>query len=257
VAGVIEATGKAVTKFKTGDEVFAWTALRLGGNAEYACLSETATMAIKPASITYKEAAAVPLGGLEAWQYLNGRVQTGHEVLIIGAGGTIGTFAVQLAKHFGADVTAVDRTEKLDMLRSIGAHRVIDYTREDFTKTGQRFDLIFDAPGKSSFSRCAGLLKPDGLYLSANPGLSEQIRSIWFVVRGRKRAVGEYTGRRTDDLMALGALLETGEVKSVVDRCYPLEETADAHRYVETGLKRGNVVITVKHETEHDLDLMP
>ncbi|MCL4266518.1 MAG: NAD(P)-dependent alcohol dehydrogenase [Anaerolineae bacterium] len=249
LAGDIEATGKDVTHYKKGDAVFAWTGLRLGGNAEYACLSETATMAIKPANMTYAEAAAIPLGGLEAWQYLNGTVQAGQQVLIIGAGGSIGTFAVQLAKHFGAEVTAVDHTEKLDMLRSIGADQVIDYTKEDFTKNGQTYDVIFDAPGKSSLSRCERSLKPNGQYLSANPGTSQQLRTIWNVITRRRKATTQYTNRRTENLAALKQLIEAGKVKSVIDRQYPLEQTAEAHRYVETGMKRGNVVITIVHES--------
>lgn len=249
LAGVIEATGKAVTHYKTGDAVFAWTGLRLGGYAEYACLSEKATMALKPANMSYAEAAAVPLGGLEAWHYLNRQVQAGQQVLIIGAGGSIGTFAVQLAKQFGAEVTAVDRTEKLDMLRSIGADQVIDYTREDFTRSGQTYDVIFDAPGKSSFARCKRSLKPDGQYLSANPGMSQQLRTIWNVMTRPRKATAAYANRRTDNLVALKELIEAGKMKSVIDRRYPLAQTAEAHRYVETGLKRGNVVITIEHES--------
>jgi NADPH:quinone reductase-like Zn-dependent oxidoreductase len=250
LAGVIEDTGKAVTQYKKGDAVFAWTGLRLGGNAEYACLSNTATMAIKPTNMTYAEAAAVPLGGLEAWHYLAGNIQAGQQVLIIGAGGSIGTFAVQLAKHFEADVTAIDHSEKLDMLRSIGANKVIDYTQEDFTKSGQTYDVIFDAPGKSSFSRCERSLKPNGQYFSANPGMSQQLRTIGNVSTPPKKATAKYTNRRTENLVALKELIEAGKLKSVIDRSYPLEQTAEAHRYVETGLKKGNVVITIEHENK-------
>jgi NADPH:quinone reductase-like Zn-dependent oxidoreductase len=248
LAGEIEAVGKDVTQYKKGDPVFAWTGLRLGGYAEYACLRENATMAIKPANMTYPEAAAVPLGGLEAWHYLNGNIQAGQKVLIIGAGGSIGTFAVQLAKHFGAEVTGVDSTEKLDMLRSIGADHVIDYTQEDFTKSGQTYDVIFDAPGKSSFSRSKRSLKPNGQYLSANPGMSQQIRTIWNLITRPKKATSEYTSRRNEDLASLRELIEAGKIKSVIDRRYPLEQTAEAHRYVDTGRKKGNVVITLEQK---------
>jgi NADPH:quinone reductase-like Zn-dependent oxidoreductase len=239
LAGEIEAVGKDVTKFKKGDPVFAWAGLRLGGNAEYACLRENATMAIKPANMTYQEAAAVPLGGLEAYHFLNGNIQAGQKVLIIGAGGSIGTFAVQLAKYFGAEVTGVDSTEKLDMLRSIGADHMIDYTQEDFTKGGQTYDVIFDAPGKSSLSRCKGSLKPNGQYLSANPGILNSIIHP-------SKAPPASPSRRTEDLISLRELIEAGKIKSVIDRSYPLEQTAEAHRYVDTGRKKGNVVITVE-----------
>ncbi len=214
LAGEIEAIGKDVTQFKKGDSVFAWAGLRLGGNAEYVCLRENATMAIKPANMTFEEAAAVPLGGLEAWQYLNGNIRDGQNVLIIGAGGSIGTFAVQLAKHFGAEVTAVDSTEKLDMLRSIGADHVIDYTQEDFTKSGQTYDVIFDAPGKSSFSRSERALKQNGLYLSADPGMSQQIRTIWNLITRPRKAAPEYNSRRNEDLISLRELIEAGKICS-------------------------------------------
>src|SRR5689334_8548417 len=168
IAGDIEAVGKAVTKFKAGDAVFAWSALHLSSYAEYICLSETAMMAIKPATITYAEAAVISVGGYEAWRYLKGNIRAGQKVLVVGAGGTIGTFGVQIANYLGAEVTAVDSAAKFDMLRSIGADHVIDHARGDFTKSGQTYDVIFDAPGKSSYSRCKKLLKPDGQFLSAN-----------------------------------------------------------------------------------------
>lgn len=179
VAGEIQAVGKDVTKFKAGDAVYAWSALRLGGYAEYICLRETAMMALKPANITHTEAAVISVGGLEAWHYLKGNVKPKQKVLIVGAGGTIGTFGVQIAKHLGAEVTAVDSAGKFEMLRSIGADRVIDYRREDFTKSDQRYHVIFDAPGKTSYSRCKKLLKPDGQFLTANPGMADQIRTAW------------------------------------------------------------------------------
>lgn len=250
LAGVIEAIGKDVSKYKEGDAVFAWTGLRLGGYAEYACLIEKATMAIKPVNMTYAEAATVPLGGLEAWQYLNGNIQTGHKVLIIGAGGSIGTYAVQLAKYFGAEVDAVDSTGKLEMLRSIGADHVIDYTQEDFTQSGQQYDVIFDAPGKSSLARCARALKPNGQYLSANPGMAQQIQTIWNLMTRPRKATPEHTKRGKEDLISLKKLIEAGKVKAVIDRQYPLEQTAEAHRYVETGQKKGNVVIKIEHESK-------
>jgi len=245
LSGVIEAVGKDVTKFKIDDQVVAWPALRLGGYAEYVCLSEGATMAIKPDNISYAEAAPVIVGGLEAWQYLRGNIQPGQKVLIVGAGGSIGTFGVQIAKYFGAEVTAVDSGEKFDMLRSIGADHMIDYTKEDFTSTGQTFDVIFDAPGKTSYSRCKRLLKPDGKFLTANPGFSDQIRAIWKVFVRRRGEAQETRVPMNETLVTLLGLMESGKIKTVIDRTYPLEEIAEAHRFAETGLKKGNIVITI------------
>ena len=245
LAGEIETVGKDVTKFKAGDAVVAWSALHLGGYAEYTCLNENATMAIKPANLTYTEVVPICLGGLEAWHYLNGNIQSGQKVLVVGAGGSIGTFGVQIAKHFGADVTAVDSGGKFEMLRSIGADHVIDYTREDFTKSGQTYDVIFDAPGKTSYSRCRQLLKPDGKFLSANPGMSDQLRTMWKVFIRRRRAAPENMVSRNDSMITLLGLMEAGKIKSVVDRTYPLEQAAEAHRFAETGQKKGNLVIIV------------
>ena len=245
LAGVIESVGKEVTRFKAGDPVVAWSALHLGGYAEYICLSETATMAIKPDNISYAEVAPVIVGGLEAWQYLHKNIQPGQKVLIVGAGGSIGTFGVQIAKHFGAEVTAVDREEKFDILRSIGADHLIDYIREDFTRDDRTYDVIFDAPGKTSYSRCKRSLNPDGKFLTANPGFSDQIRAIWNVFFRRRREAQETRVPMNDSLVTLLGLMEAGKIKTVIDRTYPLEEVADAHRFAETGKKKGNIVITV------------
>jgi NADPH:quinone reductase-like Zn-dependent oxidoreductase len=249
LAGEIEAVGKEVTRFRTGDQVFAWTGFRLGAYAEYTCLPEDGVLALKPATMTYEEAAALPVGGLDAVSFLRkGTIQSGQKVLINGAGGSIGTFAVQLAKYFGADVTAVDSTGKLDLLRSLGADQVIDYTQADFTKSGETYDVIFDVVGKSSFTRSVRALTQNGRYLLANPRLSQQVRGRWTSMRSSKqvipyaaRAASEYT----EDLNFLTELIEAGKIQSVIDRRYPLEQIAEAHRYVETGHKKGNVVITV------------
>jgi NADPH:quinone reductase-like Zn-dependent oxidoreductase len=249
LAGEIEAAGKEVTRFKKGDQVSAWTGLRLGTYAEYKCMPEDGVLAIKPSTMTYEEAAPLPVGGLEAVYFLRrSHIQIGQKVLIYGAGGSIGTFAIQLAKYFGADVTGVDNTGKLDMLRSIGADHVIDYTQEDFTKSGETYDVIFDVVGKSSFSGCMRLLKEKGFYLLGNPRLSQRIRVQWTSMRSNKKVI-PYAARAasesTEDFKFLKGLIEAGKIHSVIDRCYPLEQTAEAHRYVETGQKKGNIVITV------------
>jgi NADPH:quinone reductase-like Zn-dependent oxidoreductase len=246
VAGKIEGVGKDVIKFKVGDPVYAWSALRLSGYAEYICLSENAMMAIKPDNISYEEAAVISVGAFEAWHYLKGNIQAGQKVLVVGAGGTIGTFGVQIAKYLGAEVTAVDSTSKLGMLHSIGADHVIDYTQVDFTKTNQTYDVIFDAPGKTSFSRCKKLLKPNGQFLTANPGIADQFRTMWDVFFRRRQTAPDSINQRHEEFMSLRELIAEGKIKSIIDRIYQLEQTAEAHRYVETGYKKGNVVITLE-----------
>jgi NADPH:quinone reductase-like Zn-dependent oxidoreductase len=248
LSGEIEAVGKDAKRFRPGDEVFAWTGLGLGGYAEYKCLPEDGMLSIKPVNMTYEEAAPLPVGGLEAWRLLRkGNPQRGEKVLIVGAGGSIGSFAVQLAKYFGAYVTGVDSTGKLDMIRSIGADHVIDYTQEDFTKNGQKYDVIFDAPGKSSFSRSLRSLKENGRYVLGNPHLSQMVRGRWVSWRTRKKVIFGGASQR-EDLLSLKDLVEAGKIKSVIDRRYPLEQIVEAHRYVDTGQKKGNVVITVEHD---------
>ena len=245
LAGEIESTGRDVTRFKKGDQVFALTGLHLGAYAEYDCLKESAILAIKPANMSYEEAAVVPAGGLHAINFLRrANIQPGQEVLIRGAGGSIGTVAVQLAKSYGGIVTGVDRTSKLDMIHSIGADHVVDYAKEDFTKNGKTYDVVFDAVGRSSFSGLMRSVKGDGLLLLGNPGLSQLFRGIRRSKKGRKvvRWTGSYP---VQDLVTLRELIEAGKLRSVIDRRYPLEQTAEAHRYVDTGEKRGNVVLSV------------
>jgi NADPH:quinone reductase-like Zn-dependent oxidoreductase len=196
--------------------------------------------------MTYAEAATVTTGGLEALHFLRkGNIQPGQKIMINGAGGSIGTFGVQLAKFFGAEVTAVDSTGKLDMLRSIGADQVIDYTKEDFTQNGQIYDVIFDVVGKSPFWRSIRSLKEDGIYLIANPTPIKMILGAIASRIGSRKVILEMTKQSTEDLIYLRELIEKGELKTIIDRSYPLEQTADAHRYVETGQKKGNVVISV------------
>ncbi len=249
LAGEIESVGKAVRLFKKGDQVFAFTGLRLGAWAEYNCLPENGRIAIKPANMTYEEAAAVPAGGLHALYCLRkGNIESGQKVLIYGAGGTVGTVAVQLAKSFGAELTGVDSTRKLDMLRSIGADKVIDYSKEDFTKSGETYDVIFDVVGKSSFSGCMRSLNEKGFYLLGNPGLSQLVRGLLTSMRSSKKVIGGMVSYRSEDLIFLKELIEAGKIRSAIDRRYPLEQIAEAHRYVDTGEKKGNVVITVGHD---------
>jgi NADPH:quinone reductase-like Zn-dependent oxidoreductase len=222
------------------------------------CLPEEpvgGALALKPDNMTYEEAAAVPVGGTEALGFLRqGRVQSGQKVLINGAGGTIGTFAVQLAKYFGAEVTGVDSTGKLDMLRSIGADQVIDYTEEDFTKSGETYDVILDVVSKSSFSGSMESLQQNGRYLIANPGPSQMVRGRWSSMTGSKKVIFGAAHPKTEDLLFLKELIEAGKIKSVIDRRYPLEQTAEAHRYVESGHKKGHVVITVLDRYSAALD---
>jgi NADPH:quinone reductase-like Zn-dependent oxidoreductase len=253
LAGEIESLGKDVKRFKKGDQVFAATDFSFGAYAEYNCLPEEGegVLAIKPANMTYEEAAAVPVGGLNALHFLRkGNIQSGQKVLINGAGGSIGTVAVQLAKFFGAEVTGVDSTRKLDMLRSIGADHVIDYTQEDFTKSGETYDVIFDVVGKGSFSGCIRSLNKNGIYLMGNPALSRSVRGRLTSMTSGKKVIGGTASYKTEDLIILKELIEAGRIKSIIDRRYPLEQTAEAHRYVETGQKTGNVVVTVGHTNQ-------
>ena len=250
-AGEVVSVGKQVTRYQPGDQVFGYTGLGMGTYAEYLCLSEKSSglagvMAIKPANLTYEEAAAVPFGGLEALHSLRqANIQSGQKVLIVGAGGCIGTYSVQLARQYGAEVTGVDKPEKLEMLRAIGADHVIDYTREDFTRNGQTYDVILDTIGKSPFSRSLRSLSENGTYLNANPGLFGAIRMRWAPKSSTKRVLTWTAGYTVKNLLAVKELAETGKIKPVIDRRYPLEQVVEAHRYVDSGNKKGNVVITL------------
>jgi NADPH:quinone reductase-like Zn-dependent oxidoreductase len=253
LAGEIEAIGKDVKRFKAGDLVFGTTGLGFGAYAEYICLPEKSAMGVlatKPVNMAYEEAAAAPTGGLEALHFIRkGNIQRGEKVLIIGAGGSIGTFAVQLARYFGAAVTGVDSTSKLEMLRSIGADHVIDYTQEAFTRNGENYDVIFDVPGKSTFSGNIRSLKQNGRYILVNPGLSHTLLGPWTSMRSGKRVIFGAGSHKTEDLIFLRDLIEAGQIKAVIDRRYSLEQITEAHRYVDTGHKKGNVVINVRHIT--------
>ena len=253
LAGEVEAVGQDVTSFKKGDQVFGTTGFGFGAYAEYICLPEKpndtqGTVAAKPTNLSYEEATAVPTAGFEALHFLRkANIQPGQKVLIIGAGGSIGTFAVQLAQHFGAEVTGVDSTEKLDMLRAIGANHVIDYTKEDYTNSDEAYDLIIDVVGRRGVVRRLKLLKPDGCYFLAYAGLSHILLGLWTSLISNKKLKIEAAGQKKEDLLFLKELIEAGKLKPIIDRRYPLEQTAEAHRFAETGQKQGNIVIIVEH----------
>ncbi|MFW9973991.1 MAG: NAD(P)-dependent alcohol dehydrogenase [Candidatus Thorarchaeota archaeon] len=225
-AGEIEAVGEEVKLFNPGDQVFGSTGVKAGANAEYICLAEDAMVAIKPKNMTFEEAAAVPIGGHTAYDILRrGNIQPGQKVLVYGASGSIGTYALQLAKYWGADVTGICSTSNLEWVEELGADGVVDYTREDFTQSCETYDVIFDAVRKISSSQCKGLLKENGVFLSTRSSTKENAESLVF----------------------LRDLIEDGNLKPVIDRRYPLEKIIEAHAYVDQGHKKGNVVITVTH----------
>ena len=246
LAGQIEAVGKDVKRFKKGDPVFGYRGQSMGANAEYLCMPEDGLVTIKPTNMTYAEAAAVPYGALTALNLLRKvNIQLGQKVLINGASGGIGSAAVQLAKHFGAEVTGVCSAPRLEFVKSLGADKVIDYTKEDFTQNGETYDLIFDILGKSSFSRCKSSLNENGRYLLASFKMKQLFQMLWTSMIGSKKVICALSGEKLEDLLFIKELVEAGKLKSVIDRRYPLEQTAEAHRYIETGHKKGNVVITL------------
>ncbi len=252
IAGEIEATGKNVRGFNKGDKIFGSSGTAFGAHAEYICLPEEAALGTMPANVDYGEAVAICYAGLTALPFLRDKasIKSGQEVLINGASGSIGTLAVQLARYYGAEVTGVCSTANLGLVRSLGAERVIDYTKEDFAKTGQTYDIIFDVVAKSSFSRCKNALKPNGIYLTTFPSLGIMIQSIWTSKFSRKKAIFKATGLRpapekSKDLLFLKELTEACKLKPVIDRRYPLEQIAEAHIHVEKGHKRGNVIINL------------
>ena len=250
-AGKIEAVGKDVKLFRKGDQVFGYLGSNMGAYAEYLCMSEVGCVAIKPANMTYEEATAVPYGALMALSLLRKvNIQSGQKVLINGASGGIGSAAVQLAKYFGAEVTGVCSTPRLELVKSLGADSVIDYTKEDFTTSNETYDLIFDILGKSSFSRCKSSLKQNGRYLLASFRMRQLVQMLRTKMIGSKKVICALASEKAEDLIFIKELVEAGKIKSVIDRRYPLEQTAEAHKYVEKGLKKGHVAITLEHNNK-------
>ncbi|HEY3195881.1 MAG TPA: NAD(P)-dependent alcohol dehydrogenase [Candidatus Dormibacteraeota bacterium] len=245
-AGDVEAVGAAVSEFAVGDHVFGTSGLRFGAHAEFMCIRESARIAHMPTGMSFEDAAPVCDGALNALTCLKqSDLRKGRRILIYGASGAIGTAGVQLARYFGADVTAVCSTKNLELVRSLGADRVIDYTQEDFTKNGETYDVIFDAVGKHSFRRCRGSLKPGGIYLPTD-GLGNLILALWPSRIGDKKVVFQIPPRQTkQDVLFLKELIEAGRYRAVIDRSYPLEDVVEATRYVETQQKTGNVVMTI------------
>jgi NADPH:quinone reductase-like Zn-dependent oxidoreductase len=251
-AGTVESVGKAVTRFKEGDEVFGSPGFRFGAHAEYICLPENGLLAMKPVNMTFEEAAAVLFGGFSALHFLRkAGIRAGQKVLIYGASGSVGVFAVQLAKHFGASVTGVCSTANLDLVKSLGADAVVDYTKEDFSSAGRVYDIVFDTVGKSGFSRSLKSLKRGGPYVlvggSGSPSslLALIVRGLWASLTGTAKVISGVARATAEDQALLKALIEAGKLRTVIDKRYPLAEIAEAHRHAEAGHKKGHVVIVL------------
>ncbi|MBD3376310.1 zinc-binding dehydrogenase [candidate division KSB1 bacterium] len=248
-SGDIVAVGKGVERFKVGDAVFGYRGQAMGAYAEYLCMAESGTLTHKPSNMSYKEAATVPYGAITALNLLRKvDIKKGEKVLINGASGSIGSYAVQLSKHYGAEVTGVCSTPRVEWVRAMGADRVIDYTREDFTENKQTYDLIFDVLGKSSFHRCKASLKPNGRYLLA----SFKSRQLWQMLTtklaGDKKVICALSTDKVEDLEHIKELVEANVITSVIDKTFSMDQAADAHRYIESGLKKGNIVIVMDHD---------
>ena len=246
VAGIVEAVGKEVTKFKQGDQVFACTALGMGAYAEYKCMPESGLVTIKPSNMTFEEASTIPVGGTEALHFMTeANIQNGQTVLINGAGGSIGTVALQIAKSKGAEVTAVDSAGKFDMLRSLGADHFVDYKQEYFVDRGETYDVIFDVVGVTTYSDCMNSLNENGIYLQGNGRISRGDKSS--ARKNNRLAIDRLADYSTERLVELRELIEDGTIKTAIDRTFPLEQMVEVHRFVEAGGKKGNVVVTMNH----------
>lgn len=245
-SGQVEAVGSDVKRFKKGDRVFGYRGQSMGANAEYLCVSESGMIEPMPANMTYEEAATIPYGALTALSLLRKvNIQPGQKILVNGASGGIGSAAVQLAKYSGAHVTGVCSTPRVDLVRSLGADKVIDYTKEDFTHNGETYDLILDIMNKSSFARCKNSLTPTGVYLLASFKMKQVLQMFWTSLTGGRKVVCALSEEKPADLTLIKELAEAGKIKAIIDKRYPLEQTAEAHRYVENGHKKGNIVISV------------
>jgi NADPH:quinone reductase-like Zn-dependent oxidoreductase len=246
-AGKIAAIGNTVTQFKIGDAVFGYRGQNMGADAEYVCMPENGLVTLKPTNMTYEEAAAVPYGALTALTLLRkAHIQPGQKVLINGASGGIGSYAIQLAKYFGAEVTGTCSTPRIGLVKSLGADKVIDYTRDDFTRNGDTYDVIFDVLGRVSFARCKKSLTSDGRLMYASFKMPQLLQMLWTSLTGsRKKVVCALSNETPADLAFIKELVEAGHLKSVVDKSYPLEQAAEAHRYFENGHKKGSVILTV------------
>ncbi len=244
-AGEVESFGKDVSRFNTGDQVFGSAQLRMGSYGEYLCLPDNYTIVPKPKNLSFAEAAAVPLGGFNALHYMRkANIKHGDKVLVNGAGASIGTFAVQIAKSMGAIVTAVDSSIKEEMLRRIGADYFVDYSIEDFTKSGQSYDVIFSMVANTSYSSCIAALRPGGRYLMANPRLFDMLRSVFTPLLTDKTVTFTFARETEEELLALKMMIEAGDIKPVVDQVYPMERAAEAHRKVEAEQRLGVVVLS-------------
>ncbi|MBL8097659.1 MAG: NAD(P)-dependent alcohol dehydrogenase [Anaerolineales bacterium] len=245
-AGKVESVGKNVKSFKAGDSVFGYRGQSLGANAEYLCVPENSLVTHKPANISYEEAATIPYGTLTALSLLRTvNVQKGQKVLINGASGGIGSAALQLAKYYGAEVTAVCSTPRIEFVKSLGADKVIDYTKEDFTKNGETYDLIFDIMNKSSFEKCKDSLTPKGVYLLASFKMRQVFQMMQTAKSDGKKVICALSSEKVEDLVFIKELVEAGKIKAIVDKRYPMERTAEAHQYAESGNKKGSVIVTM------------
>lgn len=249
LAGLVHSTGSNVKRFAPGDRVFGSAGLSFGAYAEYMCLPESASLAVMPGGLSFGDAAAVPFGALTALHFLRkANIRPGQNVLIYGASGAVGTAAVQLAKHFGARVTAVSSGANLGLVKSLGADSVIDYTSADFAEESERWDVVFEAVGKAGFARCKKVLKPGGTLILASASAAETLRAVWTSLTGKTRAIAGMAGESAADMQFLAELLQSQSIRAVVDRTYPLEQLQEAHRYAETGRKKGNVVVQIKSD---------
>jgi 2-desacetyl-2-hydroxyethyl bacteriochlorophyllide A dehydrogenase len=245
-SGEVESIGKDVTLFKVGDQVFGHTDMRFGAYAEYICLPEDGSLALKPANISHNEAAVIPFGGVTALHFIKkAAIKPGQKVLVVGASGAVGSAAVQLAKSYGANVTAVCSTANIALVKSLGADKVIDYTKEDFTQNGETYDVIFDAVNTISVSRSIKSLNKNGIMILSAAEMPEMLQGLWISKTSNKKVLTGVISHKAADIVFLKELIEAGKFKPVIDRTYPLTQMAEAHAYVEKGHKKGNIIINI------------